>query len=293
MNARFIAAIASLALLGCATVATPGHPERNYNALSLTVNLKSDAHQVLESVPPESAMDRFEMLDRQGRVISYIAFTDTDTGALVFVNQKLFGTLTRHEAQAFYICRGHETNRTSHWASDASGWADSLLARSRPATEVKLDFTGKSTEQSITEAAESPFLKRIRALIGLGTNPLSIFSSLNSTKKDYDTGEQFDKVRDELSLIRPGMSESRVVGIMKPEDVGFMDGGIVLAYPGHSVEYYAASGVVEVIQQPSFYFLSKIHAALFYAPDTQWSQCTPSHWQTALPDAQTAPEKTN
>jgi hypothetical protein len=290
MNARFIIGVASIVLLGCATTAKPGHTERNFNAHSLTVNLESDGRQVLESVPRESAMDRFEMLDPQGRVISYIAFTDTNTGALVFVNQKLFGTLSHHEAQAFYLCRGHATSITNNWAYQASDWVASLLATSHHATEVKLDFTGVSTEQSITEAAESPFIKRIRSLIGLGTNPLSIFSSLSSTKKDYDTGEQFDKVQKELSLIRPGMSESRVAGGMQPEDVSFVGSGIVMSYPSHTTEFYVTGGVVKVIQQPSLYYISKVHAALFYSPDTQWSSCTPAQWMKALPDTAVAPQ---
>jgi hypothetical protein len=277
-------------LTGCASASAPAHSERNFNATSLTVNLQSDGHQVLDAVPPESAMDRFEMLDRQGRVISYIAFTDTDTGALVFVDQKLFGTLTHHDAQAFYICRGHVTGLARNWAHDASDWTDSLLAASRPASEVKLDFSGKSTGQSLTEAAESPFLKQIRSLIGLGTNPLSIFSSLSSTKKNYDTGEEFDKAQKELSLLRPGMSEARVAKILQPEDISFVDGGIVLAYPSHTAEYYAEGGTVKVIQQPSFYYLSRIHASLFYAPGTQWSSCTPGGWKNALPDTPAAPK---
>lgn len=285
MRAKFIAVMAAMLLMGCVTAQKTNNPDRNFNAASLTVDLASNGRQVLDSVPAESAMDRFEMIDPQGRVISYIAFTDTGTGALVFVDQKLHGTLSHRDAQAFYTCRGHATTATSHWAHEAADWAASLLANSKPATVAELEFSGKSTFQSLKEVAESPFLKKLKSLFSMGSNPLGIFSSLNTARSEMELNDQFDKAMKELNLIRPGMSESRVAEIKKPEDISFAGGGVVMAYPSHLLEYYTAEGVVKVIQQPSFYFLSKTHAALFYAPNAQWSLCTPLRWKEALPEA--------
>ncbi|MBY0576369.1 MAG: hypothetical protein K2P67_07230 [Gallionellaceae bacterium] len=229
-------------------------------------------------------MESFETTDPQGRVISYVAFTDTDIGALVFVDQKLHGTLSHHDAQAFYTCRGHVTTTTSHWGREAMDWAASLVAGSKPATAVKLEFSGKSTAQSIKEVAESPFLKKLRSLFGMGSNPISIFSSLSSAQSDMAMSNQFDRINAGLDLIRPGMSESSVAEVAQPEDVSFVSDGTVMAYPSHLVEYYTTGGEVKVIQRPSFYFLFRTHAALFYAPGVQWPLCTPARWKEALPE---------
>lgn len=284
MHARLIVGIVSIVVMGCVTAPKQNKPDRNFNATSLTLDLNSDGRHVLDSIPAESAMDRFEMIDPQGRIISYVAFTDTDTGALVFVNQKLHGTLSHHDAQAFYSCRGYATIVATHWAQNAADWVASLLANSKPATEVKLEFSGKSTAQSIKEAAESPFLKKLKSLFGMGSNPFGILNSLNTARSDMEVRDQFDKATRGLTLIRPGMSESRVAEVAKPEDVSFVSGDIVMAYQSHLVEYYVTEGVVKVIQQPSFRYLSRTNAALFYAPNVQWSLCTPLHWKEALPE---------
>ncbi len=287
MHARFIAGVISIVLMGCAAAPKsdkPEKPERNFNATSMTVDLTSDSRQVLDAVPAESVMDRFEMLDPQGRLISYVAFTDTDTGALVFVEQKLHGTISRHDAQAFFICRGHATTNHSYWAQEAANWAASLLASSKPATSVTLDFSGKSTTQSIKEVTENPLLNKVKSFLGIGSNPLGIISTLNTARNDMEASDQFENAVKGLGLIRPGMTEIRVSDVAKPEDVSFAGGGMVMAYPSHLVEYYVADGVVKVIQQPSLQFLSKTRAALFYAPSAQWSLCTPQHWKEALPE---------
>lgn len=284
MHARFIVGVVSIVVMGCATTPEQSKSGRNFNATNLTVDLASNGRQVLDSVPAESVMDRFEMIDPQGRIISYIAFTDTDTGALVFVDQKLYGTLSRHDAQAFYSCRGYATTAPNHWAHEAADWVTSLLANSKPATRVQLEFSGRSTAKSIMEIAESPFLKKLKSLLGMGSNPLSIFSSLSTARSDMEARKQFDNAMKGLSFIRPGMSEFRVAEIVKPEDVSFVSGGMVMAYPSHLVEYYVTEGEIKVIQQPSFYYLSRIHAALFYMPDTKWELCTPLHWEKALPE---------
>lgn len=284
MHARFIIAVTAILLMGCASGNKSNKPERSFNATSLTVDLTSNGHEVLGSVPAESAMERFEIIDQQGRTISYIAFTDTDTGALVFVDQKLHGTLSHHDAQVFYSCRGYATAANSHWAREATDWVTSLLANSKPATEVKLEFSGKSTTQSIRDVAENSFFKQVKSFFGIGSSPLGIFNSLNTARGDMEVSGQFDKTKKGLSFIRPGMSESRVAEVVKPEDISFVSGGMVMAYPSHLVEYYVAEGAVKVIQQPSFYHLSRTRAALFYAPNIKWSLCTPLHWKEALPE---------
>ena len=284
MYAKFLVVAVSIMMMGCATAQKSNKPERNFNAPSLTVDLTSNGRQIIDTVPPESAMEHFEMIDPQGRIISYVAFTDTDTGALIFVDQKLYGTLSHHDAQAFYSCRGHATTMQNHWAQQAPDWIAGLLANSKPATAVKLEFSGKSTAQSIKEVAENPILKQVKSFWGIGTNPLNIFNRLGSVKSDMEASDQFDNAAKGLSLIRPGMSESRVAEVVKPETVSFVSGGMVMAYPTHLVEYYVSDGIVQVIQQPSFYFLSRTHAALFYMPNTKWSLCTPRHWKDALPE---------
>ena len=284
MDTRFILGVVSIAIMGCVMNPKPSKPDHDSNAGSLTVDLTSNGRQILDSVPVESAMDRFEMIDPQGQIIAYIGFTDTDTGALIFVNQKLYGTLSHHDAQAFYLCRGHASTAPDHWAHEAADWGASLLANSTPATEVKLEFSGKSTMQSLKEVAESPFLKKLKSLFSLGTNPFGIFNSLNTTKDEMAARDQFDKAQKGLSLINLGMSESSVAEVMKPESVSFVGEGMVMAYPTHLFEYYVTDGVIKVIQQPSFSFLSKTNNALFYVPDIQWSLCSPLHWKDALPD---------
>ena len=285
MRARSVIGVVAILLAGCATSPDSAKPGRNYNAKDLSVDLTSDAREVLNAVPAESAMERVEMIDAQGRTISYIAFTDTDTGALVFVNQKLHGTLSHHDAQTFYSCRGYVTATYRHWAREAPEWAESLLAVSSPATSVKLEFSGKSTVQSLREAVGSPLLSRLKSLLNLGSNPLSIIKNLDSARDEMEARDKFEKALKGLSDITPGMSEARVAEVVKPEDVSFASGGIIMAYPSHLVEYFVTEGVVKVIQQPSFHYLSRTHAALFYAAETQWSLCTPRRWKEALPAA--------
>lgn len=287
MKTRLVVGVISIgviALMGCATAPKPNKLDRNFNATSLTVDSTSNGRQLLDSVPAESVMDRFEMLDPLGRTISYIAFTDTETGALIFVDQKFHGTLSRHDAQAFYICRGHATSSHTYWAHEGPEWAASLLANSKPATKVELEFSGKSTTQSIKEVAENPFLHSVKSFLGIGSNPFGIINTLNTARTDMEASDQFDTAVKGMSVIRPGMAELRVAEVANPEEVSFVSGGMVMAYPSHLVEYFVAEGVVKVIQQPSFHYLARTHAALFYAPNTEWSLCTPRHWKEALPE---------
>jgi hypothetical protein len=280
--------IASLSLAACSTSPqqdTSGSSdtaERHLGATSLTVTSSSNAREVLQSVPPESAMERFEALDLHGRVISYVALTDTSFGGLVFVDQKLFGTISKQDARAFYSCRGYATAAKSHWAKDASAWTDSLLASATPATTVQLDFSGVSSVQSIKGVVANPMVNQVKSLVDMGSNPFNILKTLYNTRDDLKEREEFKKTQQALSAISPGVEEGRVAAIINPEDVSFVADGLVMAYPKFSVEFYLSGGVVRVIQQPSFYQLSRAQAALFYAPNAQWSLCAPQTWRQAL-----------
>jgi hypothetical protein len=281
--------VMSLSLIGCATskrndVSDNGEPtERHFGATSLTVTATSIAREVLQAVPPESAMERFEALDRQGRIVSYVALTDTAFGGVVFVDQKLVGTVSRQDARSFYSCRGYSTAAQSHWAKDAPAWMDGLLSSVTPATSVQLDFSGLSSVQSIKGAAANPMLNQVKSLVDMGSNPLNILKTLYSTRGDMQDREEFKKTQEALSALSPGAEESHVAAIIKPEDVSFVSDGLVMAYPKFSVEFYLSGGIVKVIQQPSFYQLSRTQAALFYAPKAQWALCTPQRWREAIP----------
>lgn len=268
--------------LGCATD-KPAKPERNSGATSMLVDGASDGRKVLAEVPAESAMERFEMLDREGRRISYVAFTDTDYGGLLFLDNKIYGTLSKRDARAFYSCRGYATATHYHWARDAMDWIDSLLAAVTPAKSATLDFSGKSTIQSVKEVVSNPVLSDVRSLVAMGTNPFSILSKLSSARSNMVERENFEKTQQALSTLVPGDSEEKVAQIVRPEDVSFTIDGMVMAYPRFSLDFYVNGGVVKVLQQPSFLRLSHLHAAIFYVPNLRWDQCTPHNWRQALP----------
>ncbi len=257
--------------------------ERNANAPSLTINQESCVQQVLDESPPESLMERFDAYDTQGRLITYLSYTDTDVGGVLFVDGRLLGSLTRDDVQAYYACRGHAMISRHYWAADLQAWLESLLARVHPETSVLLEFSGKSTVQSIKEATENPVLGRIRSLLGMGTNPLSIFSTLNSARSDYDSSEQFKNETAAMNQLKPGMRESKLADIASPQDLGFLDQGIVMAYPTHRIEYFIVDGQIRVIQQPALYTMSRLKPAVFYLPDVQWSRCNPKEWMNAVP----------
>lgn len=268
--------------LGCAAD-KPVKPERNTGAISMQVDQASDGHKVLAGVPTESAMERFEMLDREGRRISYLAFTDTDYGGLLFLDNKIYGTLSKRDARAFYSCRGYTTATHYHWARDALDWADSLLAAVTPAKSATLNFSGKSTMQSIKEVVGNPLLSDVRSLVDMGANPFSIFSKLNSARSNMVERENYEKTQQALSTLIPDDSEAKVAQIVRPEDISFTSDGMVMAYPKFSLDFYVNGGVVKVLQQPSFHRLSRLHAAIFYVPNLRWDQCTPRDWRQALP----------
>jgi hypothetical protein len=250
---------------------------------SLAVDQKSDARYVITTVPPESAMERFEMKDAQGRNIAYVAMTDGDIGGLVFVDNKLSGLVSKQDALAFYSCRGYASAIKYHWAKDANAWIEGLLAASQNTSAVTLQFSGKSTWRSIVEVVNNPSLSQIGSLVDIGTNPFGILRKLNSARESMAERELFEKTRLRLMEVTTGTSEEKVAEIIKPEDVSFAVGGLVMAYPRFSIEYFIADGSVKAIQQPSFHFLSRKQAALFYVPNAKWELCTPEAWRSALP----------
>lgn len=287
MKTTALIVAASISLAACATSSqsdTSDSGERHLGATSLTVTTSSNAREVLQSVPPESAMERFEVLDLHGHVVSYVALTDTAFGGVVFVDKKLVGTVTKEDARAFYSCRGYFTAAQHHWAKDATAWTDSLLAAVTPATTVQLDFSGLSSVQSIKGVVGNPFVNQVKSLFDMGTNPFNIIRTLYRTGGNMTERDEFMKTQLALSAISPGAEENQVAAIIKPEDVSFVTDGLVMAYPRYSVEFYSSGGVVKVIQQPSFYQLSRTQAALFYAPNAQWALCTPEGWRHALPE---------
>jgi hypothetical protein len=270
-----------LLLPACTSLYKANEESPGLGAVSLLVDQDSNAREILLAVPSEGALERFEMLDAQGRTISYVSFTETPTGALVFINQKLYGTLSQRDAQAFYSCRGYSTALHRHWARDANEWSASMLQQAKPATQVTLNFSGKSTVQSIREVVKNPMLEPLRKLIKLGSNPWSIFTTLDMLQDNMISKEHYEI----LSGITPGMNESQLGGIVRPEDISFTGGGIVMAYPSHLIEFFVSEEIIRVIQQPSFYYLSRNNIALFYAPNTRWGLCNPKEWMKAFPVA--------
>jgi hypothetical protein len=278
-------------LVGCATQ-PPGEPERHALATSMKVDANSIGHTVVGDVPPESAMERFEMMDRQGRRIAYVAFTDTAFGGLVFIDNALYGTLSKRDAQAFYSCRGYFTSSHYHWARDAVDWTEPLIAAATPVGTVTLDFTGKSTLQSIKEVVSNPVLSDIKSLVDIGTNPFSIFSKLNSARNNLVERETYDRELNALRHLDPGDSEEKLAQIVRPDDISFTSDGMVMAYPRFSLDFYVNGGIVKVLQQPSFHRLGRLQAAIFYVPNLRWDQCTPRDWMHALPADWHAPGNT-
>lgn len=280
-------AMGTAVLTGCASSPQKKYGktsvDRNASAPTLTINQDSRVQQVLDDSPMESLMEHFDAYDAQGRLISYISYTDTDVGGVLFVDGRLQGSLTRDDVQAYYACRGHAMISRHYWAANLHAWLEGLLARVRPETSVLLEFSGKSTVQSIKEATENPVLGRLRSLLGMGTNPLSIFSTLNSARSDYDASEQFKNETAAMNLLKPGMGESRLADIAVPQDLGFLDQGTIMAYPTHRVEYFIVEGQIRVIQQPALYTMSRLKPAVFYLPDVQWSRCNSKEWMYAVP----------
>ncbi|MFZ6742267.1 hypothetical protein ACO0LC_03470 [Undibacterium sp. JH2W] len=293
MRPTLLACLPALALCISSPVLAANNvdqPNKNTGPIkSLAVDQKSDARYIVTTVPPESAMERFEMKDAQGRNIAYVAMTDGEVGGLVFVDNKLSGIVSKQDALAFYSCRGYTSATKYHWAKDANAWIEGLLAASQSATAVTLQFSGKSTWRSIVEVVNNPSLSQIGSLVDIGTNPFGILRKLNNARESMAERELFEKTRLRLMEVTTGTSEDKVAEIIKPEDVSFAVGGLVMAYPRFSIEYFIADGSVKAIQQPSFHFLSHKQAALFYVSNAKWDQCTPENWRNAFPVAPAVP----
>lgn len=275
----------SLSLLVVLGLGLSAEARQNENAAkSITITAEMLARPAISSIPAEAVMERFEMLDQAGRQLSYVAFTEGEVGALVFVDKKLYGTLSKQDALAFYSCRGYATATQSHWGKDAHLWADSLLSRAQTASQVQLQFSGKSTWRSIVEIANNPSLNQISSLIDIGTNPFGILRKLNSARETMAEREQFEKTRQKLAEVSTGASEESVAEIIKPEDLSFVTGGLVMAYPRFTAEFFVSNGSVRLIQQPSFLHLSRKQAALFYLARAKWEACSANNWMHIWPD---------
>ena len=275
--------MAALLDAACATQQSTDQ-ERRFTAASLEITSTSEARSAITAVPPESAMERFGMIGRDGKLVSYVAFTDTAYGGLVFLDGAFYGYVSKRDAQAFYSCRGYYSASHYHWARDAGDWAAGLVAVVTPAAYVKLDFSGKSTVQSIKEVVGNPMLSDVKSIVDMGTNPLSIIRTLTSARSNMVQRERYEKNLQALRALSPGDKEERVAQIVRPEDLSFTSDGMVLAYPKYSLDFYINGGVVKVIQQPSFQRLAKLSASIFYVPDLRWDRCTPTTWREALPE---------
>lgn len=283
MKTRFILCACIVAgLSACASAPDSGDSSANVGAITLTIDQTSTPHQVREAVPSGALLDGFEVMDANGRLVSYLAFADTKVAGVLFVDDKLQAVLPRRTVQAYLICRGYVLATRNYWARDAADWMAGLVAKSEPATSVTVEFSGKSATQSLKEASDSPFLGKIRMLLGLGSNPFGLISTLSSARSDFEASEQFAKEVKGMAAIKPGMSEKALADVAKPEYFSFVPGGMVLVYPAHHVEYFIADGVVKLIQYPSLYAVSGSRAALFYEPGMQWLLCNSEHWTDAF-----------
>lgn len=257
-------------------------PDQLTGAGELRIDAGSKARETLRAIPAEAALERFSLLDARGRHIAYAGLTDGDIGGVVFIEDRLVGTLTRDDALLFYSCRGFVSAMHKHWGMEAPAWADSLLAAARPASEALLRFSGKSTTQSIKSVVDNPLVLQVKALAGAGTNPVEMVKTLYKAHGDYRDLERDKRHAKALSEVRPGMSETELVQVLPPEAVTFVDSErLVMAYPRFSVEFFVAQGQVREIQQPAFSQLAKERASLFYQHGVDWKRCTPALWREA------------
>lgn len=249
----------------------------------LAITGQSDARTVIRAVPEEAATDRFEVLAADLEPVSYVGLSDGDVGGVVFRGGKLYGTLTRAQADTFYSCRGYATARHQYWAQDAARWARSLLQAAQPATEVELRFTGKSTLKSIKAVLDNPAIGQVKAIVEMGTNPLNVVKVLSKTRSEHRQREHDKDMLEELGKLIPGDSETRLAEVLHPEDLTFLERGIIMAYPKYSVDFLVRDGKIQALQQPSFLQIARVKSALFYAPNMDWSRCTAEGWMQAVP----------
>ena len=257
-------------------------PDQITGAGELKIKPDSKARDSLRAIPPEAALERFSLLDAQGRHIAYAGLTEGEIGGVVFVDDRLVGTLTHDDALLFYSCRGFVSAMHQHWAMQSPDWAESLLAAATPASEALLRFSGKSTSQSIKSVVDNPLVVQVKAIAGAGTNPVEMVKTLYKAHGDYRDHERDKQHAKALNDVRPGMSEAELVQVLPPEAVAFVDSDrLVMAYPRFSVEFFVAQGQVREIQQPAFSQLVKERASLFYQYGVDWKRCTPTSWREA------------
>lgn len=291
----------SLALTACAGAGKPktssataahgsfgqsehGSASAGSNDAQLRVTQASKLAEVLAAIPRESLLERFAAYDTQGRRIDYLAFTDTDVGGIVFINGRLAGTIARQMTQGFFICRGQHAlgGRPYHWGSEAAAWLASLLTQVRPGDGVSLEFTGKTTLQSIKSVGGNPLVKGLRSVLGMGSNPFKVFNTLSDAHDQYEASEQYEREQQGLAQLQPGMSEARLVEVIKPQYLAFVPGGMLLGYPSHRTEYFITDGSIRVIQQPELHMLTRTSSASFYAANVNWAACNAQDWPKAL-----------
>lgn len=269
--------------LRCCALVLPLLCAQNVLAKAQTVQVSAtqEARKVVADFPPEAVMERFEVKDSQGKVWHYLALTEGEPGALIFEDGKLSAKLSRRDAAAFYSCRGYATATRRHWGDDADAWMKSLATRTEAVTELSITLPEKPTWRSIVEVARDPSLSDLESLVSVGTNPLNIIRKLSSARDNMAEREAYKKNSQRLKAVVTGATEIQLAAIIRPEDVSFVPGGLVMAYPKYTVEFFVSAGQVKVIQQPSFNFLSKNRAALFYAAGMNWDRCTPQQWMQA------------
>jgi len=270
-----------LALLGGLAGAAP-LPNAVTGAGKLLIDANSSGREVLRNIPVEAAMERFVLKDASGRQVAYVGLTEGEVGGVVFIDGHMAGTLTRKQAEAFYSCRGFATSNRNYWGKDAVQWADSLVQQMNPGSTVELVFSGKSTMQSIKSIVDNPVLGQIKSLLDIGTNPLNVVKTLNRTREDFKDRQREDALIAALGAVEPGDDESKLAGILQPQDINFIGDDLVMAYPKYSVDFLVQQGRVSLLQQPSFLQLARGQAALFYRPRVQWTRCTPEAWFSSM-----------
>lgn len=257
-------------------------------ASSLIVDGSDDARQIMDVIPLEALQERIEWQDPQGHTLAYAALAEGKDGALLFIDKKLAGTLTRREAQAFYSCRAYATASGAHWARNAAQWMASLQAASKPAMTVVLQFSGQSTPLSVKEVGSDQTLSQIESLLNIGTNPLGILKKLSAANDSKRERDRLERIANALRAVTLGTTEEKLVEAQKPEEVAYAPDSLVIAWPRFAYEFLVQDGSVRLVQQPSFTSLARSRSALFYVPGAQWQNCTPGGWRNWLPEVPAA-----
>lgn len=270
--------VAGTLMLKVSMIMAAALPDAVTGAGKLAINQNSVGREVLRAISPEAAMERFVLKDEKGRKVAYAGLTEGDVGAVIFLDDRLVGTLSRAQAQAFYSCRGFATANQRYWGKDAPEWADSLLKQMKPVENVELVFSGKSSVQSIRSIVDNQLVGQIKSLIDMGTNPLNIVKALNRIRSDIKDKQREDELIAALGKLEPGDAEEKLAEILRPQDVNFLGDDLVMAYPKYSVDFLVQQGRISMLQQPSFLQLSRAQPALFYRAGVQWSRCTPAEW---------------